>query len=170
MRLNSLKLFLISSLLFMGSAQAAESWKGKSQMAPVELGLLTGFSLYGSSTNWSVLATGAYLIDDQGFADEIDDRLWLELEMGPAFFGTNHSSQTGMQYNAHLRWDFTLNEYWTFYGLGGFGGFVLPSSLGSSFTIHPRFGAGAEYQTKTALLFRGELSADFIGMGVAFNF
>ena len=82
-----------------------------------------------------------------------------------------NSSQTGMQYSAHLRWDFTYNEFWTFYGLGGIGGFTIPKAFGSStFTIHPRFGAGVEYQTKTALMFRGELSGDFMGFGVAFNF
>lgn len=148
----------------------AENWKGKTVVSPIELGLLTGVSIYGASSNWGVLATGAYLINDQGFISDLNNRLWVELEMGPTFFNVNASSHTGLQYNAQLRWDFTYNEYWTLYAVGGLGGFSLPDVLGSSFTIHPRFGLGAEYQTKTALSFRGEVAADFIGLGVAFNF
>ena len=170
--MSKFKSILLIFALFATASQsrAAEPWKGHTQVPPIEVGLLTGFSLYGSSANWSVLATAAYLIDDKGFVDDLDNRLWVEVEMGPAFFNSGMSSQTGLQYSAHLRWDFTENEYWTFYGLGGLGGFVLPQSLGSTFTIHPRFGAGVEYQTKTALLFRGEISADFAGLGIAFNF
>ena len=59
---------------------------------------------------------------------------------------------------------------WTFYALGGLGGFSLPSGFGNTFTMAPRFGAGVEYQTKAALMFRGEVSADFIGAGIALNF
>jgi hypothetical protein len=54
--------------------------------------------------------------------------------------------------------------------LGGLSGFGLPKNWGGFFTMHPRFGAGVEYQTKTALLFRGEVSAEFVGLGVALNF
>ena len=170
MSLLKTSLLAFACLLLSPTVYAAENWKGKAQIPPFEAGLMTGFAIYGSSTNWGVLASGAFLINDQGFADEVDDRLWIEVQAGPVFFGTATSSQTGLQYSTHLRWDFTMNEYWTFYGLGGLGGYSLPSSMGNSFTIHPRFGAGAEYQTKTALLFRGEVSAEFIGMGIAFNF
>jgi hypothetical protein len=149
---------------------AYELWKGNTEVRPIEVGLLTGLSLYGTSANWSVLGTGAYLLKDKGLIDEIDDRVWVEVEMGPAFFSTGASSQTGLQYSTHVRWDFTFNEYWNFYSLGGLSGFLLPKYYNSSFTIHPRFGVGAQYQTKTALMFRGEISAEFMGFGVAFNF
>ena len=152
------------------SAFADDNWKGHTEVSPIEVGLMTGTSLYGSSANWGVLGSAAYLVKKDGFLDDIDDRLWVEVEMGPTFFNQDAQSHTGLQYNAHLRWDFTFNEYWTFYALGGFGGFVLPDALGGSFTIHPRFGGGAEYQTKTALLFRGEIAGDFIGAGVGLNF
>ena len=162
-------LFCLLTLLI-STAHAAEPWKGHTEVSPVEVGLMSGLSLYGKDANWGVLATGAYLIDAQCWASDIDNRVWIEGEAGPAFFGVNGHNQTGFQYSVHLRWDFTYNEYWTFYGLGGLGGFVLPSSLGSSFTIHPRFGAGVEYQTKTPLMFRGEVSQDFMGVGIALNF
>ena len=163
-------LFFSIILFSVKPACAYENWKGNTQVQPIELGVMTGAALYGSSANWSILATGAYLIKDKGFADDIDNRVWVEVEMGPAFFSLPNQNQTGLQYTAHLRWDFTLNEYWTFYGLGGLGGYVLPSALGSSFTIHPSFGVGAEYQTKTALMFRAEVREDFMGAGIAFNF
>ncbi len=165
------KLVLLSFFGFASSSMVhAENWKGNTEVQPIEVSLMTGAALFGSSTNWSVLGTGAYLLKEKGFADDMDDRVWLEGDLGPAFFSTATSTETALQYSAHLRWDFTLNEYWTFYGLGGLGGFVLPKSLNNTFTIHPRFGVGAEYQTKTALLFRGEFSSDFMGAGVAFNF
>jgi hypothetical protein len=160
-------IFLTLSTNSFAADSVVEDWKGNTKTAPIELGLMGGMNLYGSNASWSLLATGAYLLNDQGWAEDVDDRIWAELELGPSFFG---SGATGMQYSAHLRWDFTMNEYWTFYGLGGLGGFILPASLGSTFTIHPRFGAGVEYQTKTWLMFRGEVSAEFIGVGVAFNF
>jgi hypothetical protein len=119
------------------SASAADVWKGHTETSPFELGLMTGMSIYGSSANWGVLASGAYLIQKDGFIDNLDNRVWAEVEMGPTFFSTNGSSHTGMQYALHLRWDFTYNEYWTFYALGGVGGYTLPSTLGGSFTIHP---------------------------------
>jgi hypothetical protein len=131
---------------------------------------MTGTSIYGSSANWGVLASAAYLLKNNSLIDSLDDRIWAEVEMGPTFFNQNAQSHTGLQYEAHLRWDFSYNEYWTFYALGGFGGFVLPTALGGSFTVHPNFGGGAEYQTKTALLFRGELTSDFMGVGIGLNF
>jgi len=165
-------LFLVSLIILFVSQSsfAYEVWKGKTEVSPIEVGLMTGASIYGPSTNWGVLASGAYLFKKDGFLDEIDDRVWLEVQMGPSFFSALGSSHTGLQYNAQMRWDFTYNEYWTFYSVGGFGGFVLPDAIGGGFNIHPRFGLGAEYQTKTALMFRGEIAGDFMGVGVAVNF
>ena len=172
--------FILSTSLFLGlflvffsstnSAFAETPWKGHTEVPPIELGLLTGMSIYGSGANWGVLATGAYLIKKEGFVSDIDNRVWAELELGPTFFSSSGSSHTGTQFNLQARWDFTYNEFWTFYSIGGVGAFILPDVLGGAFTLHPRFGLGAEYQTKIALLFRSELTADFIGLGVSFNF
>jgi hypothetical protein len=161
---------LLATLFISTASFAYENWKGHTEVSPVEVGLLTGTSFYGSSANWAVLATGDYLFKKDGFLDDIDDRVWLEVQMGPAFFSSSGSSHTGLQYAAQMRWDFTFNEYWSFYSVGGFGGFILPDVYGGNFTLHPRFGLGTEYQTKTALLFRGEVASDFIGIGVAVNF
>jgi len=155
---------------FYQSVASAEDWKGHTEVSPLEFGLMAGSSFYGSSANFGVLASGAYLINKNGFVTDLDDRVWAEVELGPTFFSVGGTDHTGLQYNAQLRWDFTYNEYWTVYALGGLGGFSLPNAVGGYLTLHPRFGVGAEYQTKTALLFRGEVAADFLGVGVAFNF
>jgi len=149
-------------------ANAAENWKGHTEVSPLELGVMTGLSSYGVNNAWGFLVNGAYLVQPKGWIEDIDDRIWVEGEAGPAFF--SGSAGTGLQYSAHLRWDFTMNEYWTFYALGGLSGYSLPSALGGVFSLHPRFGMGVEYQTKTALMFRGELSAEFTGIGIALNF
>lgn len=168
--LLSLGLIIFAQLGFSSHSNAQEPWKGYSVVPPFEFGVLTGANLYGSDLNWSVLGTLAYQIAQEGWVDDVNERVWIEAQLGPAFFSNGANSQTGLQYSTHLRWDFTYNEYWTFYGLGGLGGFVLPSYLGSSLTVHPRFGVGVEYQTKTALMFRGEFSQNFMGVGVAFHF
>jgi hypothetical protein len=132
--------------------------------------MMAGAALYGNQLNWSALVTGAYQIAPNGWAEDLDDRVWVELQAGPSFFETPIGDQAGFQYSAHLRWDFTYDERWNFYALGGLSGYGLPRGLGNSFTMHPRFGAGVQYQTKASLMFRGEVSAEFIGLGVGFNF
>ncbi len=159
---------ILLAFIGMHSSQGGELWKGKTEVSPYEFGLLSGMGLYGTETSWSFLATAAYLIKPEGLVDEVDERMWAELEIGPSFY--SGSIGTGLQYSSHLRWDFTYNEHWTAYALGGLSGFVLPSGFGGKFTIHPRFGVGIEYQTKTALMFRGEVSAELMGLGIALNF
>jgi len=157
--------------MFSTSSYAAENWKGHTETSPVEVGIVTGLSLFGTQTAWGSLVTGAYLIQPKGWLDDIDNRVWVEMEAGPAFFtAPAGSTGTAFQYSTHLRWDFTYNEYWTAYALGGLSGYSLPAYLGKTFSIHPRFGVGVEYQTKTPLMFRGEVSAEFMGVGIALNF
>lgn len=173
MKTRFLKLFLPLCIIAFssGSARAAEPWKGHTETSPLELGVMTGLSIFGTETAWGFLANAAYLIQPNGWVDDVDDRIWIETQMGPSFFPSRAGlSGSGFQFNAHLRWDFTYNEYWTVYGLGGIGGYALPPALASKFNLHPRFGAGVEYQTKAALMFRAEVSAEFVGLGVALNF
>lgn len=154
----------------LGSAQAAENWKGQTSVRPIELGIMGGAAIYGNDVNWGALPSVAYLLKDRAFVSDLDNRVWAELQMGPVFFSTRNSNETGLFYSAHLRWDFSYNEVWTFYALGGLSGYKLPDGRDGSFTVHPRFGTGVQYQTKTALMLRGEISAEFIGLGASFNF
>ncbi len=170
MKILSLLYTLGFMTLTISNAHAVDPWKGTTNSPPYEAGVLSGMSLYGTDTNWTVLGTGAYLLVPHGWAADIDNRVWIEGELGPTFFSKSGTSQTGMQWSTHLRWDFSYDEEWTFYGLGGFGGFKLPSSYGGSFTFHPRFGVGVEFQTKAVMMLRAELSHELIALGVAVNF
>jgi hypothetical protein len=165
--IKNLGLFILGLAWVPCFAGAAENWKGTTSVKPLEIGMMSGMAIYGSDTAWSLLPAVSHLIKDRGFASDLDNRVWVEGQLGPSFFVSNGSTQTGVQYSGHLRWDFNFNERWMFYGLGGLGGFVLPRVYSSSFTIHPRFGAGAEFQTKAALKLRAEASAEFIGIGAA---
>lgn len=167
-----MKKLWIALLLTLAFSQSsfAENWKGHTDTSPIELGTMGGMSLYGSKASWSWLGTAAVLIQPDGWIEDIDERVWAEIQLGPTFFSLNGLNQAGMQYSAHLRWDFTYDQDWTFYALGGLGGYYLPSMLGGTMTVHPRFAGGAEFQTKLAMVFRMELSHEFIGAGVAFNF
>lgn len=164
--------FVLASFCFSGAANAdfSEKWKGRTEVPPLEFGMLGGAAFLGKDVNWSVLMTGAYQIQSEGWADDLDDRVWVEVEAGPSFMSTPVGNQSGFQYSVHLRWDFTYDERWNFYALGGLGGFGLPRGLGSSFILRPRLGAGVQFQTKAALIFRGEVSSEFLGAGFGFNF
>lgn len=173
-QLIALALVLISlvsiSFSISHSSYAAENWKGKTESPPFEVGGMLGMNLFGDDINWSVLGTGAYLIVPEGWVDDIDERIWAELELGPSFFSAGGLKKTGLQYSGHIRWDFTFNQEWTFYALGGLGGYYLPENFGSHLTVAPRFGMGAQYQSKLPMMFRGEFSHEFIGVGLSFNF
>lgn len=155
---------------FLSEQSRAENWKGNTVSPPYEVGGLIGMNLFGDSVNWSILGTGAYLIVPQGWVEDIDERVWAEMELGPSFFSAAGITKTGLQYSAHLRWDFTMNESWNFYALGGLGGYSLPQGFGGHLTVAPRFGLGAQYQSKIPMMFRGEISHEFIGVGLSFNF
>ena len=162
---------LLTAFCFsLSSARAAEPWKGNTVARPVEAVLMSGLSIYGNEAAFGVLTGGAYLLKDRHFVGEIDNRVWAEVLLGPAFFSTTNSTLTGFQYSAHARWDVNYNEIWTAYAIAGLSGYQLPDRLGGSFTVHPRVALGVKYQTKSALLLRGEVSAEFIGAGVALNF
>src|SRR4051812_42875293 len=114
MKLILITLLSLNSFLSFAHADTAvakvEPWKGTTQVPPIEAGILTGPSFFGKESNWTVLGTGAYLLKDKAFVDDIDDRIWAEVQLGPSFFSVGNSSTTGMKFNSHLRWDFTYNE------------------------------------------------------------
>ena len=62
-------LLIFSSLFFTKTSLAAENWKGKTDVSPIEVGLMTGTAIYGSSANWGVLASGAYQFNKDGFLE-----------------------------------------------------------------------------------------------------
>lgn len=168
---NVLKVLFIFilPLAFSAGVANAEDWKGNTTYSNIEVGALVGGSTFGTDFGFSTLGSVAYQIAPEGWIEDIDERVWTELQMGIAFFNQG-STQTALQYSAHLRWDFTKDDSWTIYALGGLAGYFLPAIYGNSFTMRPRVGLGALFQTKLPVSFRGEVSAEFIGLGAVFHF
>jgi hypothetical protein len=67
----------------------------------------------------------------------------------------------------HLRWDFVMNRKWIIFSTGGLGGLVASSF--SSFWLHPRFSAGANYRFGKSIYGRIELSHEWSLVGLQFN-
>jgi hypothetical protein len=152
------------------SLARAEDWKGQPTPFNWNAGLMAGLGVINSNAGFTVLFTGARKILNVGFAPDINNQVFGEIQMGPFIGSAGHATM----FNLHARWDFVRNLEWTYYGFGGVGGNVADSGLGSSFQLLPRFGVGAiwslEEQTKYPLFVRGEISREFIGAGLSVGF
>lgn len=159
-------LSLVVTSILRAEAQEQTDWQWPGRTENWTLGVLPGVATINSSTGFALQFAGAYRIIEKGFAPDISNQVFVELQAGP--FTTSRGS--AFLYSAHLRWDFMLNGDWTFYGLGGLGGNKQGEELGSQFQLLPRFGVGAllnlERQTHLPLDLRGELSRELIAIGV----
>lgn len=147
------------------SPVSTEDWKGKSPTNELEVGGLTGLGIFGNQAGYSVLGTIAKPITRRGFVSDVNDSVSIEGAAGAIFVaGTG-----AFMYGAHLRWDFQKDSTWTFYALGGVGGFIAPSSISTTqFLLFPRFGAGVLAHVWDNFAIRGEISHELIGVGVVF--
>ena len=144
------------------SDKAAEPWKGPSPKERVTVGGMVGAGVLDARVGFSVLPTAAIRLVERGFAQDLNDQVFLEAQAGPLFF----SGYTAFQYHVHLRWDFNRNEDWTFFAKGGLGGI-----LGSGRTVfYPHFGIGAIWNVFAKFGVRAELSHEFTGAGIQFPF
>lgn len=141
-------------------ASTAERWKGEHPKALFHLGGLTGAGFLSETGGFSVLGVAAVKILNKGFLEDFTNQVFFEAEAGGLFVG----GQTFFQWNLQLRWDFVLDEYWTFYAVGGLGGV---SGNGRS-PFYPRFGIGAQWNVFVVCGIRAEITRDFIGAGVIF--
>lgn len=144
---------------------AAEDWKGQPADHDYQLGALTGLGVIDSSGGAAVLGTVARRIAPHGFIPDINNVAWIEAEVGPLFT----SGTSAFFYSAHLRLDFTKDDTWTFYAIGGLGGNIQSSKLGGHFELYPRFGIGAFWDVGAPFKIRGEVSHELIGVGVTFS-
>lgn len=147
-------------------ASSAADWKGEPYLSQMMFSGLTGLAIIDNHTTFTVLGSAAKKILDQGFVPDINDSVWVEAEIGPAFYAGN----AALVYSVHLRWDFNQNQNWTFYALAGFAGNVTPAALGGHDEFFPRVGLGAVFHLIENLSIRGELSHEFIVAGVQFEF
>lgn len=142
-------------------ALAAEKWKGTPPTQRFNFGGLMGMGIIDSTTGFAVRGTAAVRLLQRGFVgDDINNQVFLEGHLGPAWL----PGATFGQYSAHLRWDFHLDDFWTLYSVGGFGG----AFRSDRFIVLPRFGIGAVWDVFAQFGLRAELTADFIGVGVHF--
>lgn len=178
------KLLLVIALIATGTAQAAstaapttaptpvatdssEDWKGQPDTSEVNLGAIAGLGIVDFNAGFTLLGTASKKIVHHGFIDEINDSVSIETELGPVFV----SGTTIFSYSLHLRWDFQMNDKWTFYALGGLGGYIAGSGFNSNnFVLFPRFGVGGFYRVNDLILIRGEISHEVIAAGVAIPF
>jgi hypothetical protein len=147
-----------SSLLY----AEEEEWKGPDRGSEFNFGALAGLGLLDGSAGFALLGTVAQRIAKRGFVSEINDEVYIEAQLGPLFM----SQGTALMYGAHLRWDFHKNKTLSLYALGGFGGMVLGSSLGSRVEFYPRVGLGAIFHVSELVSIRTEFSHELIGAGV----
>lgn len=143
----------------------ADPWKGKSGPADWSFGAQLGLGVLNSTPGFALVATGGYRILRDGFIPDVNDSAFVELQMGPLFV----SGTLALLFSAHLRWDFARDEQWTFYGLGGLGGFGAPVSLGSASALYPRFGVGAIWKIHPLFGMRAEISHEMTTVGGVFT-
>ncbi|MFN7685001.1 MAG: hypothetical protein ACK5QT_06275 [Oligoflexia bacterium] len=147
-----------------------EDWQWPSPTHDWTVAVLPGVATINSTTGFSLQIAGAYKLLDKGFAPEMNNQVFLEVQAGP--FSVSNGS--ALLFSTHIRWDFVLNGDWTFYGLGGLGGNKTSSSLGGDFQLLPRFGVGAilniERQTLVPVDLRAELSREFVALGAQMRF
>jgi hypothetical protein len=148
----------------------AEDWKGPLSIKEWSIAALPGLGVINSTGGFTLQGVLAKRILEHGFAPDINNQVFIEVQAGPFFSGPG----SAFLFSTHLRWDFTLNTDWSFYAIGGLGGNVASDSFGNQWQLLPRFGVGSvlniERQTGLPLGIRAELSRELIGVGVQFGF
>ncbi len=156
-------IFIITCHFLLQFTYASEEkdWQGKGYENRFTASVLAGLVLEESAA-FSPIGVFGYKILDKGFIPDFNDQVFLELFLGPTFFG----DRTNLQYGLNMRWDFHKNYLWSFYLISGFGGSTSRHSL----PLFPRFGLGSLIHFFELFSFRIELSHEFSGIGVFFQF
>jgi len=165
-------LLLLAGFLSINALGAEKAFKGESPTYQFTVGGLTGVGVVDSRMGYSLLGTAAVKVINRGFADDLNNQVFLEAAFGPLFV----AGTTAFQYSFHLRWDFVKDEDWTFYALGGLGGVITGSTYSpvaagptkASSMFYPRFGIGAMWGLFEVASLRAELSHELIALGVVF--
>lgn len=147
--------------LWQSMAIEEKDWQGKGYENRFTASILGGLVLE-KSAGFSLIGILGTKILDKGFIPDINDQVFLELSLGPMLF----SNQTALGYSFHIRWDFHKNYLWSFYSTGGVGGSFSNSSL----PFFPRFAIGTLIHFFEQFSFRIEVSHEFSGIGVFFQF
>jgi hypothetical protein len=148
------------------SESSSEPWKGPPAEENFTAGAMAGAGFSNVNAGFLVLGTAAIKIVNRGFADEIDDQVFVEAAAGPLVSGLG----TDVVYSVHLRWDFQRDDNLSLYAVGGFGGVLVTQAIRGPSLIYPRFGLGLFYSIQGNLSLRAELSREWITAGVSFKF
>ncbi len=162
--------FLVATLVVSSAFAVEKDFKGLPPAQRFNLGVMNGLGVVDSRPGYSLLGTVAINVMQRGFANDINNQVFIEGAFGPLFV----AGSTAFQYSFHLRWDFVKDLDWTFYAVGGLGGVITsneyspipggPKSASSIF--YPRFGLGAIWGLFETISLRAELSHEFIGLGI----
>jgi hypothetical protein len=142
---------------------SSEPFKGEASPQLMDFSAMLGLGLIDSSGAFSVIGSAARKIVDRGFVGDINNQVFAELELGPAFFKGN----TAFIYSAHLRWDFERDSKLRLFAIGGLGGNATGADAGNRWTLAPRFGVGAHFQVSEEICLRVELSHELTIAGIS---
>src|SRR5476651_2727118 len=102
------KIYLVLVALFAsvgqpsyGAKPSHEAWKGASSANEFTAGVMGGMAIDGSNVGGVLLGNVAKKIINRGFAPDINDQVFLEVQAGPEFY----SGATVFGLSTHLRWD-----------------------------------------------------------------
>lgn len=113
---------------------------------------------------------------ENGFIEGLNDPFYLEGGLGLTFYGTVKGTRgvTGFNFVATGRWDFQMDELWTFFANLGFGFNSISAGLkaedvkGGGF--FPAAGVGAMFNLTPEVAVRADLSYQFLGAGLLYRF
>lgn len=145
-------------------AESSQAFRGEPPHSRGTWGLIGGLGTLDSSVGLAVIGTAAKTVLQRGFVPDINNQVFVEGEFGPLFV----SGGAVVTYSGHLRWDFHMNQEWSFFALGGLGGLISGDRFGNRWSLYPRFGIGAFWLFKPDLALRGEISHELIVVGLSF--
>lgn len=158
-----MKKFLLGILLFALPALGVDKdFKGTPPPQSFSFGVMAGMGILDGHGGFALPVTFGAKLLDRGFAPDINNQVFLELQAGPLFI----SGFTAFQWSLLVRWDFIKDGDWTFYAAGG------PAGTSTSYTteIYPRFAGGAIWSVFEAVSLRAEVSHELIALGIVVPF
>ena len=127
---------------------------------------MAGLGFIDSGVGFLVTGNVAKKLLDHGFIPDINNQVFVEVELGPLFI----KGTTAFDYSLQLRWDFNKDPEWTFYAIGGVGGTIMGSTLSDQAPVFFRFGLGAFWHIAPVISLRAQVSHEAIVTGVSVAF
>ncbi len=160
----------VGALIGFGSlqAQAADPWKVTPPESNWAIAAMGGLGLPGSSTGLAASLAMSRKIWAGGWIADISNDVHGELQAGWVFLFGAPANYTLFAIPAALvlRWDFHLNEQFTFFALGG-AGFTLTYWAGvNGYAFYPKLAIGVLWRFAKHFALRGEISHEQTVVGI----